>query len=300
MNYNFSRKIKPRVYERKNFYRFKQFRKDMTYILGARCKDGVVLVGDTKVTVDGGADYAYEKKITFPVYNVVMGSAGIGGLYKEFQNRVLTAIVQMEKERLSNEEEGFPFITTDAEFSVLLSNVIREMHFQYGNDSHIIDSNLMILCASRISPSVQLTTVTGYGFPEPVNGIRAIGHGEPYASLFQKKLWKKDMTMEQTAKLGLFIIKFIEEMKLDSTVGYDKEFLPQIVYVPDVKLPKDFLTSPISTFDEWVERQKEYQPYLEKHPIIEVSKEDTNHLLNEVGGKIAEFNSFFLSGEFKI
>ena len=51
----------------------------MTYIVGARCSDGVVLIGDTKVTIDSGADYAYSKKITIPLGNVVMGSAGILG-----------------------------------------------------------------------------------------------------------------------------------------------------------------------------------------------------------------------------
>ena len=78
----------------------------MTYILGARCKDGVTLVGDTKVTGDGGADFAYEKKITVqPLTNIVMGSAGIGGLYKEFQNRIVSAILQMEKEKERNSHQ---------------------------------------------------------------------------------------------------------------------------------------------------------------------------------------------------
>ncbi len=68
----------------------------MTYILGAKCSDGVVLVGDTKVTIEEGADFAYSKKIANPLTTVVMGSAGIGGLYKEFQNRILTKIFEIE------------------------------------------------------------------------------------------------------------------------------------------------------------------------------------------------------------
>ena len=42
----------------------KQPRPRVTYILGSRCKDGVVLVSDTKITVDGGARYEYEDKLT--------------------------------------------------------------------------------------------------------------------------------------------------------------------------------------------------------------------------------------------
>jgi 20S proteasome alpha/beta subunit len=35
---------------KKRFFHNNAFKKDMTYILGARCIDGVLLVGDTKVT----------------------------------------------------------------------------------------------------------------------------------------------------------------------------------------------------------------------------------------------------------
>lgn len=274
----------------------------MTYILGARCIDGVVLVGDTKVTTGDGTDFAYEKKITFPLNNIVMGSAGIGGLSREFQNRVITAILRIEKYRLEEgRERNFPPITTEAEFSVLVSKVIREMHDDYGEDSYMISSNLMILCGSRIgSQTAQLTTFTGYGFPEPVDGIRAIGHGEPYGSIFIKKMWKHHMTMEQVAKLGLFIIKFIDDMELDSSVGFSKDCQPQIVYIPDVKIPQEVLTKIPTTYDEWMDRQEECLPYLQQYPIIEVSNEDTTHLMNEIASKISDFNSLFIQGHFKI
>jgi len=156
----FSRRLYNKNFERKVLNHFKRFDKDMTYIMGARCVDGVVLVGDTKVTVDEGSDYVYEKKITFPLSEVVMGAAGIGGLYKDFQNRVVSAVLQMEKNRLQQMEEGFPMITTEQEFSVLVTKIIREMHNDYGEDSYLITTNLMILCASRVgTPQAQLTTL---------------------------------------------------------------------------------------------------------------------------------------------
>ena len=34
----------------------------MTFILGARCKDGVVLISDKKVTLDYGADFDFRDK----------------------------------------------------------------------------------------------------------------------------------------------------------------------------------------------------------------------------------------------
>jgi 20S proteasome alpha/beta subunit len=36
---------------------------NMTFILGARCMDGVVLVGDTRFTIDDGIDWIYDYKI---------------------------------------------------------------------------------------------------------------------------------------------------------------------------------------------------------------------------------------------
>ena len=103
----------------------------MTYILGAKCRDGIVLVGDTKVTTESG--FAYSKKLNIPFHNVVMGSAGVGGLYKDFQNRIISAIRMMN---LEGEKTGY-YITTDEEFSVLITNVIREMHNTYGEDRHL-------------------------------------------------------------------------------------------------------------------------------------------------------------------
>lgn len=273
--------------------------KDMTYILGARCSDGVVLVGDTKVTIEEGADYAYGKKITMPLTSIVMGSSGIGGLYMEFQNRIRTAILQIERRKKI--EEGYvPEITTPEEFSVLVSKVIREMHEDYGEDRHLILSNLMIISAMRIgSPNAQLTVFTPYGYPEPVNEKRAIGHGEPYGALFLKKMWNKNMTMGQVAKLGIFIIKFIQDMKLDNSVGYDREFLPQVFYIPDIVIPEGFDTK-LSECTSQEEYNKAWIELYSKYPIQELPDEDVQHFINEVSPKISDVENLFRQGQFKI
>jgi 20S proteasome alpha/beta subunit len=268
----------------------------MTYILGARCLDGVVLVGDTKISIEGGADFAYSKKIAEPLTTVVMGSAGIGGLYKDFQNRIISTILQHERDQ---EEGEKPLITTEEEFSVLVSRVIRGMHSDYDEDRHLIINNLMIICATRIgiSGEAQLTTFNPYGFPEPVNKIRAIGHGEPYGALFLKKMWNQSMTMEQTAKIGLFIIKFIQEMKLDNSVGYDDEFLPQVFYIPDIQIPEDFHKR------QWQSQEESDNAYLElykSYPIKELEKEEIQYFINQISSKIADFEDIFKRGEFKL
>jgi 20S proteasome alpha/beta subunit len=253
-------------------------KKDMTYILGARCKDGVVLVGDTKVTIGGGTDVEYAKKITFPLTNVVMGSAGSGGLYKDFQNRVVSKVQR---------EGGVP---TKEQFSTLITKEIRGMHEDYGKHNERITYELMILCATRIGgPISDLDVFTGYGYPLPVNQIRAIGHGEPYGALFHKKLWNENMTMEQTAKLGLFVIKFIEDMQLDNSVGHSEEFLPQVVYIPYVIEPVGFKRTP-----EEIERlTKEY-------PIKELLPNEVKKFMDEIKPNVSIVDSWFKEGKFKI
>ena len=307
MNYSCFRKIQHKNYERNSFYRFKGFRKDMTYILGARCKDGVVLVGDTKVTVGGGTDFQYGKKIVQPLSNVIMGSAGASGLYKAVQDRIITAIVHMERESQEIAKQQNinwqPVIITEEQFHTLISQVIRQMHCDFNEDRYMISYNLMLLCASRIGkPEAQITAFTGDGIPEPVNDYMVIGHGEPYGSVFLKKLWKKSMTMEQTAKLGLFILKYIQDMHLDRSVGYNIEYLPQVVFIPDIQLPKDFpLKSPYECSDkELMELRTRYEELQTEYPIYELLKDEVNNLINQISSKVADFEDFITSGEFKI
>ena len=292
---------------KKGFYYYKPFKKDMTYILGARCKDGVVLVGDTKVTIGGGTDYTYGKKIISRLNNIVMGSAGASGLYKNFQDRMIDVLIKMERDEADRvqmqQTRKYPIIISEEEFFTLVSKVIREMHFDYQEDRYIIINHLMIICATRIgNPKAQITTFTGYGFPEPVNDYAVIGHGEPYGALFLKKLWKRNMTMDQTAKLGIFIIKFIQDMKLDSSVGFNEDFLPQVVFIPDVQLPSNFPVKSMFEIDddELIKLQQEYSKYESKAPIRELSNEVVKDMINQVSSKISDFNHYLTSGEFKL
>lgn len=95
-------------------YWYQASENDMTYILGARCSNGIVLVGDTKITIGDGTDFTYSKKILVPrgLNNIVMGSAGTKGLYEEFQRRITTRVKLIDETKGSNKllirtEDGF-------------------------------------------------------------------------------------------------------------------------------------------------------------------------------------------------
>lgn len=268
-------------------YLIKYERNDMTYILGAKCSDGVVLVGDTKVTIDDGADYTYSNKIFNPFNTVVMGSAGISGLYKTFQNRIVTAVRDYN-------QEGHTIDTVE-KFSILTESVIRDMHEIYGEDRHIL-RNLSVLLAVRMGEKAEIMNFTHIGFPEPINSYKAIGHGEPYGAIFLKKLWTEHMTMEKVALLSCFIIKVIQESKIDNSVGYSEEYPPQVWYIPDIKYPNDM--PPFATEDEQIEFSIQLRDI--KYRIRELEKKEVKSLLNRISNQVEDFNSFFVNGDFKL
>jgi 20S proteasome alpha/beta subunit len=169
----------------------KLVKKDLTYILGAKCKDGIVLVSDTKITLGDGTNYEYGHKLFKPFTSVVMGASGASGLYASFQNRMEVTVREQEAKGIKlNDHE---------KLKTLAENVVREMHQIYEQDRYFLTNNLNVLMAIRVGSTPELVNITGLGLPEPVNSIKVIGHGEPHGSLFIKKMWNDKMTMEQTA-----------------------------------------------------------------------------------------------------
>lgn len=60
----------------------------MTYVLGAKCTDGVVLVSDTKITTHYGNDDSYDDKITGEIPSVLTALSGSRELFEEFRMRL--------------------------------------------------------------------------------------------------------------------------------------------------------------------------------------------------------------------
>jgi 20S proteasome alpha/beta subunit len=268
----------------------KVVKRDMTFILGARCADGVVLVGDTKITLNDGTNYEYGQKLFRPFYSVVLGASGASGLYASFQNRMEVEVRQKEAENINlNDHE---------KVKILAENVIRKMHKIYEQDRYFLMNNLNVLMAIRVNAEPELVNITGEGLPEPVNSIKVIGHGEPHGALFINKMWRPTMTMEQTAKLALFIIKLIEETQIDASVGYRSDCLPQVYYLPYVIFPDNWEYLYEQMPEE--QRKEEVAAIYEKYPIQELKHDAVNRLINQIGSKVSDFNDLFIQGQFKL
>jgi 20S proteasome alpha/beta subunit len=61
----------------------------MTLILGSKCADGVVLIADKKVLLNGGIDIDYRDKLFAILDYVVFGSSGSTDNFELFRGYVM-------------------------------------------------------------------------------------------------------------------------------------------------------------------------------------------------------------------
>jgi len=244
---------------------------DMTLIMGANCKNGAVMVGDKKITLGNGTDFSFAEKIFSPFSNVIVGSSGYSGMYRSFQARLKEGVKNLQEQNKDKEE-----VDWQEKLILLVEDVIRQMGIDFGQD--IINNNFQVLLASRIIDKPELIVVGGLAIPQPINTYDAIGHGDPYASVLLKTLWnkyKKDMTMELFAKIACLSIKYVQDFKLDFSVGINSEDddYPQVWYVP--KIP-DYALEQWRKADSDVRKEQILIPYR----IRELDKTEVQFLMS--------------------
>lgn len=191
------------------------------------CRNGVVLVGDRKITLSDGTLIGYEDKIFRrpPSDIIVWGSAGEKGLYDSFNNRVTQYFESHHIKEISR-----------AGFLIILEEIFEKMtKISKEYEHNLRDGNLQVLIASRWEASATLHFIGWHGASTQMMKYYVIGHGEPYGSIFLKKLWNEKMDMKQVAELAYFIIKYIQEEDLDNSVGVSNvppNDKPQVWFIP--------------------------------------------------------------------
>ena len=197
--------------------------KDMTYILGSKCSDGVVLIGDRRVVSGDGSSHEYEDKIFMVDPWMIVGSSGTLALFQKFRDQITEYVASPNCERtvaaIINEIE-----TTTGQLNASYHELLQGHDFD-------------VLLGIKSTVGSVLQYVYPYGLAEGVSKYKVIGHGEPYGVFFLKRWWKPDMAMLDVAELGFFIIKYIHEFELDNTVGIGDEN-PQILLIPKQPIPE--------------------------------------------------------------
>jgi len=192
----------------------------MTLILGSRCSDGVVLVADKIVTNQtDGLNFYFAEKLFSILHNVVIGSSGSSGNFELFRNHIAAYINRNQTKANVNE-----ILLTLSSQTYALNERYRTRH-----SSAIFD--ILVGIGHQDKPAT-LTYLNSFGLLNPEAKYRLIGSGSRYAKTFLERIWNRDMTMAKVAEIGYFVIKYIEELKLDHTVGLDTRG-PQIWFIPD-------------------------------------------------------------------
>lgn len=205
-------------------------RKNMTLVIGAICKEGIVLASDFKALRDD--DELYAQKI-IPLFEnwVVLGVSGNENILDKFL-RQLNPDIEFMRSQLNEEERSKPLFKGREDLLIYIERKLRAYKTEYSSD----DVSLTLLLA--ISDGI-LTTLHAIDMSNPVESqvkdYLTIGHGSPYSKILMRTLWKPNMDMLQTSALIHFVYKVIIDLKLDITVGYPIN----IVFIENGKQARD-------------------------------------------------------------
>jgi len=253
-----------------NTYKSPKDKNDMTLIIGARCKDGVVIIGDKKVS-EGTSSFP-GKKITIMPFGVAIGGAGMTDLIDKFGIRLKNYFNQRTIEIDGLKQRGE--IPRDAGIYDAIDDFVNDCEAilkKIKEDYREISPSLGLLMGFRNGNDAELHYLDMfYGVDSVRKSFMSIGSGSPYANFFLRELWDENLTMKQMAKIGVFIINYISEKELDDAVGYGY----QIVEIPDLILNMKDKEGDIKEFN-LIEEQK-----------IKLSTEEFHLKVRELKNKI--------------
>lgn len=218
---------------------------------------------------------AIQKKIVSPSPEIVIATAGLTGFARTFQSRLILGIEKLSKQK---EKEG---VNLNEELILLAEKIIRDMGNTYGNENveRYIDS--LIVLRSDLEP--ELIHLTGSGLPEPVINYHSIGHGQPYGSFLLKTLWERynPLDMNQFAKIGCLTIKYLQDLELDNSVGFDKNKTPQVYFIPAI---------PQNAF-EGIDNDSDAKKIFSRYKIKELSGKEIKSLMRNSTKNILNIES---------
>ena len=188
----------------------------MTLIIGARCKDGVVIGADRRGM--RGAEPSDEKKL-FNIDGIVVGVAGVTGIRDDF-------LLLMKRREIGTRLRDLYEVKLEVEDMVKLFSDRYGPRFPGDSGGQQIQALLVGLGSVRTGKA-KLYNIFGVGFGEEV-GFLCIGHGSPYATSLGKFMYDQNLSIDEMAEVIVFLISWVKE-DLDTLVGG----------APDIMLLKD-------------------------------------------------------------
>jgi len=196
----------------------------MTCIIGVRCKDGVLLAGDTKVV--RGSDISSEYKIfRHAGLEIVYGCSGATALVDTLIEEIDIAL-----NKTANDE---PIIKTWRDFKFALEDIMEWLFKRYNQRDPSIFIDVFVGYKPTNMPA-QLWHFYPHGISEEIKGFEIIGSGKPYAMPFIKSLYRSEITLQEMTIVSCYTLGLLNEIQVDYSVGG----YPQIVWLKDNKKNK--------------------------------------------------------------
>jgi 20S proteasome alpha/beta subunit len=216
----------------------------MTRIIGARCIDGVVLIGDRKI-VNHDNSFDFRDKLFMVYYPIVVGLAGETLPFEdvkrealEMAQRSLTIqssktepeILPLDFKNISGIARVYPTSDTSTprleiyQYLDKLGGVIKRHVKEYPFEA--------LVSAQTEDRGSLLFHFDIYGNHSDQHEFIVTGDGRTQAIVLLKPLWNKKMSMNEFTQLAYFIIKYIDRFSLNNTVGLGG-LKPQVYFVPD-------------------------------------------------------------------
>ncbi len=182
---------------------------DMTYVLGARCRNGVVLVADKRGT--RGTTPVITKKIEKIGDLGYFAFAGVEPTYTTFK---LSLVEELEKGEAKTFNEKLQ----------LIKELVREINQEESDIQKSDETFELFYARHNESKKAELYHIDIKGRAGTIVSEHAIGTGAPYGEIFLKTMakllrQKKEDTVGNIGGVGVLIARAIETFRLDTSVG---------------------------------------------------------------------------------
>ena len=222
----------------------------MTCIIGGKCNGGVVLVADRKIRDKEMGTVTFEEKLISKYFPIVFGASGSNILFKKFLPQSLYLLQPKTDNNNIFKQKTFP-VSVSGEVHIYppdskpvivnkdnsvnffpyikqLENIVKSFNTEYPR----LEIEILI-GLKTINNNSLLVFIDKNGTSEDIHTYRIIGSGTSKASSWIHPLYRKDISMEEFAKLGYFVIKYLDKFNLDDGVGLNG-LKPQIWFIPNI------------------------------------------------------------------
>jgi hypothetical protein len=173
----------------------------MTYILGARCKDEVVLIADRKITNPDGR-IEYQDKLSRYYYPIVLGGAGSTVMLRNFADNVLRDTQHVTKVSSVSGAVYFNPINVEHPYHLdcntylkRVEETVRSLDQRYRDTLGDMRFDALI-AVQTVDRGALLYYIYGERVSERIDQYKVLGGGEKYGTVFlsfvkEKRAWKR-------------------------------------------------------------------------------------------------------------